>query len=70
MSSNYRELVIADLADSEAALRDVNRQLIELVADLTLENIRLRYARDTTLTALRDRLMGQLDHLAFTAEPT
>lgn len=37
-----RDMVIEMLTDSEAALWDANRQLIDLVADLTFENARLR----------------------------
>jgi hypothetical protein len=41
-TADYRDLVIPDLADDNAALREANRQLIDLVADLAYENSILR----------------------------
>ena len=43
---DYRELVIADLADENAVLREVNGSLVDLIADVTLENVRLRVLYD------------------------
>jgi hypothetical protein len=39
---DYREAVITDLADGEAALHEANRQLIDLISDLAVENTSLR----------------------------
>ena len=39
---DYRDFVIATLADAEAALRDENRGLLDLIADLVVENATLR----------------------------
>lgn len=36
------DLVIADLTDENADLREANRQLVDLVADLAFENTRHR----------------------------
>jgi hypothetical protein len=42
MIVDYRDLVIADLADSEAALREQIAALVDVVADLAFENVVLR----------------------------
>jgi hypothetical protein len=39
---DFRDIVIEELADSEAALREENRTLIDIIADLAWENYSLR----------------------------
>ena len=39
---DYRNLVIEELADSEAALREQTTTLIEIIADIAFENFVLR----------------------------
>jgi hypothetical protein len=46
-----RDLVIADLADENAALRDVTDQLVDLLAEVTFENIQLRVLYDREFLA-------------------
>ena len=67
----YRDLALSDLADENAALRELRDQLIDLLADLTLENVRFRllYDReflsrfhgDVTIQRLRRHLRGRDD---------
>jgi hypothetical protein len=39
---NYRDLVIADLVEENHDLREANRQMADLIADLAFENAQLR----------------------------
>ena len=43
MSLDYKDAAIDILAGSEAELREANRQLVDLVADLAYENAVLRF---------------------------
>lgn len=43
MTRDYKDLCIEDLSDAVAAQKEAVRQLIDLVADLALENVRLRH---------------------------
>jgi hypothetical protein len=44
--TDYRDLVIAQLADDVATLEEANRQLVDLVADLCWDNTLLRLVAD------------------------
>jgi hypothetical protein len=60
--NDYRELLITDLAEENADLREANRQLVDLVADLAFDNNRLRHVFHRLLTRLDDaRLDAQRD---------
>lgn len=48
-------MVIEDLADENALLREANLQLVDLVADLALENVTLRLLYDREC---RSRIYG------------
>jgi hypothetical protein len=56
------DLVIEALADSEAALREANQQLVDLVADLAFENYTLRkiYERELVTRIHGDGLIARL----------
>jgi hypothetical protein len=72
MSIDYRDLTIAMLADSEAALREQITTLVDTVADLVFENFLLRrlYERelverihgDAALARTRRTLREQRQH--------
>jgi hypothetical protein len=63
---DYRDLALEQLADDEAGLREANRQLIDLVADLCFEistltllyecELRSRVHGDATIARLQRRL--------------
>jgi hypothetical protein len=60
VSDDYRDLVITELADSEAALREEIRTLVDLIADLAWANHWLRVVADRAFrhpyqTRARDR---------------
>lgn len=56
------DLVIDALAESEADLKEANRQLVDLVADLSLENATLRmlYERERISRLYGDALIARL----------
>jgi hypothetical protein len=54
---DYRDLALEDLADENAELRDENRHLVDLVADLTFENAVLRIVGERELL---ERIRGDL----------
>lgn len=47
--SDYRDVVIEQLADSEAALREQITTLVDMVADLAFENFLLRWLLEREL---------------------
>ena len=63
--TDHRDLVITELAASEADLREANRQLIELVADLAFENATLRtvYERELVCRIHADGTIRRLQRL-------
>jgi hypothetical protein len=69
VTRDYPDYVIEYLADSEDALREENQRLLDLIADLTLENIQLRICwehelvsrihGDATIARLRRQHRGE-----------
>jgi hypothetical protein len=66
MAPDYRDLVIIELADSEAALREQAGALIDVIADLAWENYWLSVIADCAFRhpyqrkAQRDDASGQV----------
>ncbi len=65
MKPDYRDRVIQTFADDEAALREANRQLVDLVADLAFDNAMLQvlYERELIARIHGDATIARLHRL-------